>query len=238
MTAVGTATRAHLREVVRQRTTTAMLLVLPPTVILTYGAAMSAFPALPFVEGDPATAGRVIGAAFATAFLAGLVGLFQAIGARGTDRRLVLAGFPRATLVASRVVMTVVIAGMAAAVSLSVVATSTRLAAPIAAFVALMSGGLVYGLLGAIVGQLLPRELEGSLVLVFVADADTALSSGLFETGTGLAAWFPLAHPIDAFQAAVYDGTFAMAELGVALGYAGALGVLLALLTIIGGDSS
>lgn len=236
MTAIGTAARAHLREVLRQRTTTAMLLALPPTVILVYGAALRAFPTLPLVEGAPATAGRVIGAAFATAFLGGIVGTFQTIDARGADKRVALAGFSRPTLAASRVLMTVAVAGGAATMSLLVVGLTTDVGAPGAALLALLAGGLVYGLIGAVVGRLLPRELEGSLVLVFLADADTALSSGFFETGTGVAALFPLSHPIDALQAAVHDGTLAEGAFVASLAYAGGLALLLLALTTVGGD--
>lgn len=238
MSATAAATRAHLREFARHRTTTAMLVALPPTVILVYGAAMASFPALPFLEGDPATAGRVIGAAFATAFLAGLVGLFQAIGARGSDDRLEIAGFPRGPLLVSRVATTLVIAAVAAAVSLTVVAMGTKVAAPGWALLALLSAGLIYGLIGALVGQLLPRDLEGSLVLVFLADVDTALSSGFFETGTGLTAWFPLAHPIAAFEAAVYEGTLATGDLLAAGVYAVIVASLLAGVRLFGGGGA
>jgi ABC-2 type transport system permease protein len=236
MSATAAATRAHLWEFARHRTTTVMLLALPPTVILVYGAAMGSFPGLPFLGRDPATAGRVIGAAFATAFLAGLVGLFQAIGARGSDDRLEIAGFPRLALLVSRVTTTVVIATVAAGVSLAVVAMGTEVAAPGRALLALLSGGLIYGLVGALVGQVLPRDLEGSLVLVFLADVDTALSSGFFESGTGLTAWFPLAHPIAAFEAAVYEGTLATGNLLAAGGYAVLVAILLASVQLLGGD--
>lgn len=238
MSATTAATRAHLREFARHRTTTAMLLALPPTVILVYGAAMASFPGLPFLEGDPATAGRVIGAAFATGFLAGLVGLFQAIGARGSDDRLEIAGFPRVALLVSRVTTTLVIAGVAATVSLAVVALETDVSAPGWALLALLSAGLIYGLVGALVGQVLPRDLEGSLVLVFLADVDTALSSGFFETGTGLTSWFPLAHPIAAFETAVYEGTLATGELLTAGAYAIIIAALLASVRLFGGEGT
>lgn len=238
MSATAAATRAHLLEFARHRTTTVMLLALPPTVILVYGAALASFPGLPFLQGEPGTAGRVIGAAFATAFLAGLVGLFQAIGARGSDGRLEAAGFPRMALLVSRMATTVVIAGVAAMVSLTVVALGTDVAAPGWALLALLTAGLIYGLVGALVGQLLPRDLEGSLVLVFLADIDTALSSGFFETGTGLASWFPLSHPIAAFQAAVYDGTLATGDLLAAGSYAVLVAAVLTAVRLLGGVRS
>lgn len=238
MTATGTAVGAHLRDLVRRRTMTAMMLMLPPTVIVTYGAAMDSFPDLAALPGDPATAGRVIGAVFATAFLAGLVGLFQAIDARGTDDRLTVAGFPRSAIVGSRVITTVVVATVAAVVALIVVAFGTPVTAPIGGALALIGAGLVYGLIGALVGQVLPRDLEGSLVLVFLADADTALSSGLFDIENNIASWFPLSHPIDAFQTAVYDGAIATGDLVVTAAYATLVAALLAVVTLLGGENA
>ena len=82
MSGVVTGTRLRLAELTRQPFTLALLLVLPPTVIEMYGAALSSFPQLPGLTADAATAGRMTGALFAVAFLAGLVGLFQVIGAR------------------------------------------------------------------------------------------------------------------------------------------------------------
>lgn len=235
MTATITAARAHLRELRRRHTTVVLLLVLPPTVIITYGAAMSSFPTVGGLPQEPATAGRVLGAIFAAAFLAGLVGLFQAIEARGTDGRLLVAGFPPMALLGSRILTTISIAAVSALLSLGVVSLGVNVAAPGAAALALLGAGLIYGLLGALVGTLLPRDLEGSLVLVFLADADTALSSGLFATGRGVAAWFPLSHPIDAFEAAVYEGTLATNELAVTAGYAAGIAIILAITTQMGG---
>lgn len=223
MGALATATRLRLRELTRQPTTLAMLALLPPVVVEVYGRGMGSFPAMGLAGGaDPATVGRMTGTLFAVAFLAGLVGLFQVIGARRGDERLAVAGFPRPTMLASRLAAMVVVAVAAAAVSFAAFAAAVDVAAPLLAFGVLVLAGLLYGLLGVVVGSVLPRELEGSLVLVFVADLDNVLSSGVFDAG-GAAELAPLYHAHELFRAAVLDGELADAHLLPTAAYASVL---------------
>lgn len=235
MSELATGTRLRLAELTRQPLTLALLLVLPPVVVEVYGVALSSFPNLPATTADPATTGRLTGALFAVAFLAGLVGLFQVIGARRGDERLTVAGFSRRALLASRLATMVVVAVAGASVSLLVVAASVDVAAPAVALGVLVLAALIYGLLGVVVGTLLPRELEGSLVLVFAADFDNALSAGVFDVGATVAVpvvgdlavtdLAPLSHPRDLFTAAVLGGDLARDHLAPVAGW---LAVLLA----------
>lgn len=226
MSQFTSGTRAHLREFVRQPVTLALIVALPPVVIQVYGTAMEVFPPLPNLGAEPITAGHTAGTLFAVAFLAGLVGLFQVISAHSSDDRLAWCGFRRLTLLASRLVTTVVVAGAGALVSFSVFRSLVAVEAPAAAFGALVLAGLIYGLLGVLVGVVIPRELEGSLVLVFVADVDNALSSGLFETDVALAKLFPLYYPHVVFEEAALEGTLAVGAALTSLAY---LAVLVAL---------
>lgn len=240
-----TGTRLRLRELTRQPVTLALLLVLPPTVIEMYGAAIASFPQLPGLPADAATAGRMTGALFAVAFLAGLVGLFQVIGARRGDERLALAGTSRWVLLSTRLVTMLVVALAGTVVAVAVVSYRVDVAAPALAAGVLVLAALVYGLLGIVVGTVLPRELEGSIVLVFLADIDNALSSGLFDIGASVAVpvvgnlavtdFVPLYHPHELFSAAVLDGTLATSHL---LPVAGWLLGLLAIAVIAYGYST
>lgn len=229
---IATGTRLRLAELLRQPLTLAMLLVLPPVVVETYGIAMASFPRLPSLGADPATAGRMTGTLFAVAFLAGLVGLFQVISARNGDERAAIAGFPRAATLATRLVTMAVVALAGAVVAFAVLAVRVDVADPALAVGALVLAGLVYGLLGVVVGTLVPRELEGSIVLVFLADLDNALSSGLFPVEAsvrvggatvGATDLVPLYHPHELFAAAVLDGEFAAGHLPPALAWLAAL---------------
>jgi ABC-2 type transport system permease protein len=204
--------RTTLLESLRSPTALGLLVVLPPVVVVAYAEAMASFPALPFVETVPRTAGRLNGALFATAFLAGLLGLFQVVSAARADRRLVVAGYPRLTLFLARLASVLVVVAVAATLSLATLWLGVTPEAPLAAFGALLLAGLTYGLVGVLVGSVLPRELEGSLVLVTLADLDAVLSSGLVEA-EGLGSMTPLHAANPLFRAAVLDGTIPADEL-------------------------
>jgi ABC-2 type transport system permease protein len=208
----ATGVRAHATAFARNPTNLILLFVLPPVVIVLYGEAMELFSmvASATIEYPFRIAGRISGAVFATAFLTGIIGLFQVISARRGDERLVLCGFSRTTLLATRLVTVIGAAILAAGVSLAVLWVTISVNGAFIAFGALLAGGIIYGLLGMCVGALIPRELEGSLVLVFIVDVDVAITSGLFATTTAIPSFFPLYHPHALLESAVLDGTVAL----------------------------
>jgi ABC-2 type transport system permease protein len=236
MNRLTTVTRLRVLELARQPLTLLMLLVLPPVVIELYGVAVASFPQLSGLDADPATVGRLTGTLFAVAFLAGLVGLFQAISARRGDERLAIAGFPRWALLSTRLLTMLVIAVSGATVALATLSYNVAVTAPATAFASLVLAALIYGLIGVIVGNLVPKELEGSIVLVFMADVDNALSSGLFSIdatttlpvlgAVDVTTFVPLSHPRDLFAAAVLDGGLPTEHLVPTLGWLGGLLVI------------
>lgn len=229
MSRLATGTRLRIAELVRQPLTLLMLLVLPPVVIEMYGIAVASFPQLPTLGADPATIGRITGTLFAVAFLAGLVGLFQVISARKGDERAAVAGFPRYVMLMTRILTMVIVSLVGAAVAFAVFSYRIEVSAPVLALGMLVLAGLVYGLLGVLIGTLVPRELEGSIVLVFLADLDNALSSGLFPLTTTVSVpvvgdvsvtdAVPLYHPHELFEAAVLEGELAAKHLMPTLGW-------------------
>jgi ABC-2 type transport system permease protein len=223
---VAVGTRLRLAELVRQPLTLALLIALPPVVIEVYGVGIASFPALPGLGTDAATAGRIAGTLFSVAFLAGLIGLFQVISARRGDERALVAGFAPTALLIGRLVAMFVLATAGAVVAYAVFSFHVSVAAPLVAFATLLLAGAVYGLLGAIVGAVLPRELEGSLVLVFLADIDNALSSGLFAFDVWFVEYAPLYHANALFSAAVLDGTAPTEHLWPTLALIAGLAVL------------
>jgi len=214
-----------LKEFLRQPLQVVLLLALPPLVVEAYGQAMASFPALPFMGSMPATLGRINGAVFAAAFLAGLVGLFQVIAAVEADERLELAGFGRLELFARRLGTVLVVSLLAAGTSLAALLWQVDVAAPLAAYGALALAAGLYGLLGMLIGVALPRELEGSLVLVFLADSDDVLASGLANIDAPLTDLTPLHYPHAIFSAAVTDGSVASGDVTGGLAYLAVLGV-------------
>jgi ABC-2 type transport system permease protein len=226
---LATGTRLRLAELVRQPLTLATTLLLPPTVVELYGVAVGSFPQLGSLGAAPETVGRMTGALFAVAFLAGLVGLFEVLSARRGDERAAVAGYPRWAMLTTRLVTMCVVALAGAAVAFLALGSRVDVADPAIALAVLVLAALLYGLLGVVVGTLVPRELEGSIVLVFVADIDNALSSGLFPIDAAVslpllgevtvAHLAPLYHPHELFAAAVLEGELAAAHLLPAIGW-------------------
>jgi len=200
-------TGLRLHEFVRRPATIVLVLAVPPLAIETYGTALESFPQLPGLA-EPARVGRITGTLFAVAFLAGLVGLFQVISSRSGDERLVLCGYSRMRLLGTRLLSLFTVGAVASAVALATLGLRVDVAAPALAFGVLIIAIVLYGLLGVTVGSVLPRELEGSLVLVFAADLDNALSSDLFDTGV-VGRFAPLHHPHALFESAVVSGELA-----------------------------
>jgi hypothetical protein len=219
---VGTTVRSLLREPVQ----VLVVAALPLVVIEGYGIAMESFPAFPFMDAVPSAMGRVNGAIYASALLAAVLGLFQVISARQADERLRLCGYPPAELFAARLGAVGGASLLVAGLSLAALSWRVDVGAPTVAFAALAAAALVYGLIGMLVGAALPRALEGSLVLVFLIDADDFLSSGMLDIDSPLLSVFPLAHPHELLRTAVFEGSLAS---GPALATGAYLAVLLAL---------
>lgn len=218
--------KARVRELARRPVTLALLAILPLLTVQVYGEAVKAFPQLETGGSDPTTLGQMTGALFAVAFLAGLVGLFQVIRSRGGDRRLLIAGYPRAGWVLARALTVGFVVLVSAATSFAALRLGVAPAAPFRAFGVLVLAGALYGSLGVVVGALSGRDLEGSLVLVFLASVDHALATGVVPAGD-LAEWAPLAGPHALLEDAVVHGVLARPELVTSTTYL-AGGLLLA----------
>lgn len=212
-----TGVRAHATAFARNHVYLVLLVVMSPVMILFYGLAIArtfsaVAPALGIGSGvDIKTVGLLSGALFATAFLSGIVGLFQVISARRGDERLMLCGFTRHTLIATRLVTVVGASVLTTSVSFAVLWTIVPIESPFVAFIGLLFGGVTYGLIGMLVGALLPRVLEGSLLVLAFVDLDDSMTNGLFVPRTRtLPKLFPLYRPHGLLEAAVSDGTVAI----------------------------
>ncbi|MFB6207525.1 MAG: hypothetical protein ABEJ05_13475 [Haloglomus sp.] len=222
----GTARRlrvglgATTREFIREPINLILLVALPPLVIVSYGSMMDAFPQLPYMTTDPGTLGAMAGTLYVAAFLPGVIGLFQVISARRADDRLALAGFRRPLLFATRLLAVVLASLLTAGIALVVLTTRTDVAMLGPAFGTLALVGVMYGLIGMCIGAVLPRELEGSLVLIFLADFDEAMASGVVHTDSVVADLLPLHYPHALFQTAVNGGDIAAGDAAAAGAYA------------------
>lgn len=221
--------RSQVVSFLREPVNLVLMAAVPLVVVHGFGAAMSSLPETPTMQAVPGDVGRMLGALFSTAFVAGILGLFQAIGAREADRRLVLAGYPASLLLAARLATILLLSVVVAGVSYATLSVSVSPEAPAVAFAVLVAGGLVYALLGVLVGAVVPREFEGSLVVVFVANMDAFLGSGMSKLDFGFREAFPLYLPNELFRSAVTDGSVSGdTAMGLAA-YLAVLGVLVLL---------
>jgi hypothetical protein len=234
MNRIQTGIRTNVSTFLRTPLDVVLALLLPVVVIEGWGQAMAGLPTLPTVEAIPIDLGRLLGAIFGIAIIAGLMGLTQMISARTADRRLVQTGYPPRTLLATRLATLGGVTVVVAAVNYGVLWLTISPEAPVLTFVFLVLAGLVYAFLGALVGALLPRLFEGSLVVVFLAMMDAFLSgdSPLAADIPEFVEYFPLYHPKELLQEAMFQGTYTMGDLGFVAGY---LMVLLVLVTVVFG---
>ncbi|MDY6764637.1 MAG: hypothetical protein SV377_02970 [Halobacteria archaeon] len=226
MSRLATGVKLQAYSFFRRPLNVALLLIIPPLVIEGYAASMQAFPEMPFMETPPTDVGRMSGAVFSAAFLTGIFGLFQVISSLNADRRLVLTGYPRVTLLVTRIATILGFSLVVSGISYAVLATSVDVKAPALAYLFLVLSGIVYGLLGVVIGSAVPRELEGSIILLFVVDADAFFSSGFISLDSFLPKLFPLHYPHSLFESAVVDGTYISNDVLYAVVYILALSVI------------
>lgn len=223
MSALGrqrAAVSAGIRSTLREPTTVVLLLVLPPIVVAIFDVALATYGAAPGIEVGPTEAERG-GALFSTAFLAGLLGVFQIVGAAEADRRLVVCGYRPTEVVGARLVGIGLASMLVSAITYATFAwmSPERVASPALTVLALLLAAVTYALLGVIVGSVLGRELEGSLLLVFVADFDSFTSLGVIPTESELLEYTPLERPARLLADAVTSGTVQTADLLGAVAY-------------------
>lgn len=230
MTKVTTGVRYHSLSFLRNPVNLVLMLVIPPAVIKGFGRAMASFPELPMMSVVPADEGRILGSLFSVAFITGLIGMFQILSAERADERLVLTGFSQLSLLFSRLATIFLFCVAVSGFTLFVLQSATEPAAPVLAFGFLVLAGMIYGLLGVLIGALAPGRLEGSLVLVFAADIDGFLGSGMVSSSTTAMKLLPLHFPQALLTSAVIDGTYATEDLYPAVAY---LAVLLVLVVAV-----
>lgn len=209
--------RAGTRSFFREPLNVALVVLLPVVSIQLFGVGYGQFEMLDFLTntGSLETTGRLMGATFATGALAGVLGLFQIISAREADRRLAICGYPALDLLVTRFVTVIVISVFIAGVATGtlVVLLSDAVHSPLYTFAGLAISGMIYGMLGMLVGSMLPRELEGSLVLVILADMDNVLASGLFQIDQAITQFSPLSYPYEIVTQAATEGGLATEQL-------------------------
>ncbi|MFC7074750.1 ABC transporter permease [Halovenus rubra] len=241
---MGRATRqreavsAGVRTFLREPTNVVLLVVLPPLVLFMYDLALGPITEAPGIEFVPGGA-ELGGALFATAFLSGLLGVFQVVGTVDSDRRLVVCGYHSVGVLLARFLTILLAGGLVAGITFVTFLLRSNITPerPALAFGVLVSAAVIYGLLGICLGALVGRELEGSLVLVFLADIDSFGAIGAVPTENDVLEYFPLATPHDMLDATVYEGTVSGGDAVTVAVYILVLGLFAIGAVLIGGDS-
>ena len=179
--AVGT--RMGLREVGRNRVLWALLVVVP-TVFIALSAVTtpSEYETMTVKEAGRDVAMRFwfpethpgLMAPIAVGSLSALVGLFTVLDARTADRRLVTAGFRPTSLLASRLAVVALLAGLATATSLTVTALFFDARQWGLFVVANVLVALTYALVGVVIGWFLGR-VGGVFVAFLIPFLDLAI---------------------------------------------------------------
>jgi len=201
---------AQTKSLFRAPLTLGLMLALPIVSIELFAVSMASFPETMFAELaiTPAAKGRITGAIFATAAISGILGLFQMISARQTDDRLLRCGTNRLALLLARLVTVGIGSVVVAGVSLGLLAWQQSEPESLGgAFLVLVGVGVMYSLIGVLLGSVLPRKLEGSLLLITLADMDNIFASAVIPLDTDLFEYFPMYYPHALLQSMVVDGT-------------------------------
>lgn len=229
---VAIGVSSQVRSFIRDPVTVALAILLPAIVIEGWGQAISNMPEMPAVEPVPIELARIIGATLGVALIAGILGLVMVIGARSADQRLAVVGYSPSTILGSRLLTIFGITLVIAVINFGVLSVNVSPEAPLQAVGFLTLSGVLYAGIGVLVGAIIPRLFEGSLVIALLAMMDAFLSgeSPLAGDVPGWVEYFPLYHPKTLVQDAMLEGTFAVGDLLFVLGY---VAVLLGLTLIV-----
>lgn len=224
--------QSQTRSFVRDPVIVALAILLPVLVIEGWGQAISNMPEMPTVESVPVELARITGATLGVALITGILGLVMIIGSRSADQRLIVVGYSPSTVLLSRLATIVGITVVISLINFAVISLTVSAEAPFLTVVFLVVAGLLYACIGVLIGAILPRLFEGSLVVAIVAMMD-AFMSGESPLAGDVPWWieyFPLYHPKSLVQDAMMDGTYAVGELLFVLGY---LAVLLTVTLVV-----
>lgn len=200
----------------RRRPLNVVLLVAVPVVFVTLSAgALADFAdilmgAADVGEVEAATAG------WAAAVLAGVAGFFHVSQSRDADRRLAAAGAGAGRVVASRLVSTLALAGLASAGALVALAVRTDVASSGRVVGATALFALIYAGFGVLVGVLVRSELNGSLIVVFAWIFDVFFGPAMGGTAAVLRL-FPLHFPTLVVTDVASGHSGALGDLGLSL---------------------
>lgn len=179
---------SFVREQLRAPLTLALLVVIPVFFVLIFASVLGDFSKA--LGGTLAQrSATAISAGWATAFLAGTLAFFQVASSRGADRRLAAAGFGALRVASARIVASLALGVVVAAVAFTTLWLRTGITHPRHAALAILAFAAIYIGIGALIGAVVAAPLEGSLLVILVFSVD-AFSGPQMTSGGGLGAFF------------------------------------------------
>jgi hypothetical protein len=166
------------REQLRSPFALVLLVAVPAVFVLAAARVLAEFSVA--LGGDLAgTAATALSGGWAAAFIAGMLGFFEASAARGPDRRLAVAGAGALQVASSRILACLGLVLLAALSSFVAVSAGAGLAHPWHAVAGITGFAVTYLGIGVAVGAVLPARLEGSLAVTFVFLLDAFSGPGM-----------------------------------------------------------
>ncbi|MEU7664133.1 hypothetical protein [Streptomyces lincolnensis] len=126
---------------------------------------------------------EISGALNAVTLITGFMMFAATFSGNRFDRRLAMAGYPRAHLVLAKVTALALVSAAVAAYATAVTCLVWTPRQPLLLAAALFSAGLTYGALGVGFGSVLRREVEGMFAIVMTSIIDLALQNPVTSSG-------------------------------------------------------
>jgi hypothetical protein len=175
---------ANARQYLREPVNLALLLIIPPLLIIAMSGAISTFSNV--IGGNLGErAGTGLSGLWAAAILTGVASFFLSLASARVDGRLILAGVRPGAVAAAHGLVTVAIAVLTTAVSVAILLSTQDIVRLDGLFAAILMASLIYGSIGSLLSVYVRGDLEGSFVIILVFMLD-AFVGGPLAAGKGI----------------------------------------------------
>ncbi|WP_159849734.1 ABC transporter permease [Nocardia sp. CY41] len=162
---------------------------------------------------------QISGALMAVSLIVGFMMFAATFGSGAFDRRLSLAGYPRAALGLAKIACLVVASVVVCAYATAIICCYWSPRQPVLLAAALFGAAMTYGALGVALGALLRREVEGMFAIAMISCFDMAVQNPIASIGadSDLVRWLPSYGAMQASTAAGFSDATPFAGFAVQL---------------------
>ncbi len=126
---------------------------------------------------------QIVGALNSVTLIAGFMMFAASYSSTGFDRRLALAGFPRAHLVLAKLTVLVLVSAALTAYATALLASYWPARQPVLLGVGVFAAAITYGTFGVVFGFVLRREVEGMVAIAVTSVMDISLLHPMSSLG-------------------------------------------------------